>query len=76
MWLLSKRRVARLCYVLACLDVAYLGVVWQATGNLATPMAAALLHAAAEAWLGEAASGSQQQGGKRAVAAAPRGSRR
>ncbi|KAF8072950.1 PWP1 [Scenedesmus sp. PABB004] len=52
-WLLTRRRVARLCYVLTCLDVAYLAVIMTATGSLATPAAAALLHAAAECGLGE-----------------------
>lgn len=52
-WFLSRRRVARLAYILTSLDVAYLGVIWQATGNLATPTAAAFSHAVAEVWLGE-----------------------
>ncbi|KAF6266630.1 hypothetical protein COO60DRAFT_7107 [Scenedesmus sp. NREL 46B-D3] len=52
-WFLSHRRVARLAYLLTSLNVAYLGVVWHATGNLGAPAAAAFLHAAAEMWLGE-----------------------
>lgn len=52
-WFLSRRRVARLSYMLTSLNVAYLGVVWHATGNLGAPAAAAFLHAAAELWLGE-----------------------
>eukprot|EP00882_Tetradesmus_deserticola_P019698 GHRQ01021226.1.p1 GENE.GHRQ01021226.1~~GHRQ01021226.1.p1 ORF type:complete len:119 (+),score=49.97 GHRQ01021226.1:352-708(+) len=52
-WFLSRRRVARLAYILTSLNVAYLGVVWHATGNLGAPVAAAFLHAAAEMWLGE-----------------------
>jgi hypothetical protein len=35
------------------LDVAYLGVLWQMTNDLATPVAAAFVLAAAECWLGE-----------------------
>lgn len=60
LWLISGRRVARLSFMLTSLDVAYLGIIWQATGNLATPVTAASMHAAAELLLGEQQK--QQQG--------------
>jgi hypothetical protein len=45
--------------MLTSLNVAYLGVVWHATGNLGAPAAAAFLHAAAEMMLGEWQAGRQ-----------------
>ena len=51
-WLISRRRIARLSFILTSLDVAYLGIVWQATGNLAAPTTAAFVHATAELLLG------------------------
>lgn len=47
-WLLVRRRTARLAYVLTALNVAYLGVIWHDTRDLATPVTAALLLAMAE----------------------------
>ncbi len=47
-WLLVRRRTARLAYVLTALNVAYLGVIWHDTRDLATPVTAALLLVMAE----------------------------
>lgn len=47
-WLLTKRKVAQLAYILTSLNMSYLGIIWHATGDLMTPAVAALLHNAVE----------------------------
>lgn len=52
-WLVSRRHVAKLAGLLTGGSVLYLGVLWGATGDMSTPLVAALLHAAVEVWYGE-----------------------
>ncbi|KAG2438681.1 hypothetical protein HXX76_005228 [Chlamydomonas incerta] len=48
LWMLSRRRVARLGYVLTCLNVSYLYIIWHTTHDLAAPITAGLLLALTE----------------------------
>lgn len=47
-WMLLERKAAQLAYNSTLLNVIYLGIIWEYTGDLATPATAALLAAAAE----------------------------
>ncbi len=48
LWLLARQRVAQLGYILTMLNVTYYGMIWQHTGDLATPAAAAFMAGATE----------------------------
>lgn len=47
-WVLMRKKVAQLAYVLTALNVTYFGMIWQSTGDLTTPAVCALLHNAVE----------------------------
>ncbi|GFR43336.1 hypothetical protein Agub_g4406 [Astrephomene gubernaculifera] len=48
LWLLTRRRAARLGTALAALNVAYCGLIWHTTRDLGAPVTAALLAVLAE----------------------------
>jgi hypothetical protein len=48
LWLLSRKRVAQLGYILTCLTVTYMGMIWQQSEDLATPAVALFMMAATE----------------------------
>ncbi|KXZ52107.1 hypothetical protein GPECTOR_10g1130 [Gonium pectorale] len=48
LWLLTRRRAARLAYVLTALNVSYFGIIWHHTNDLGAPVTAALLATLAE----------------------------
>ncbi|KAG2445362.1 hypothetical protein HYH02_008827 [Chlamydomonas schloesseri] len=51
LWMLSRRRMARLGYVLTCLNISYLYIVWHTAHDLAAPITAGLLLALTELML-------------------------
>jgi hypothetical protein len=51
LWLMTRRKAARLAYVLTALDVCYFGIIWHQTRDLGTPVVAALLATLTELFL-------------------------
>ncbi|GIL59726.1 hypothetical protein Vafri_14451 [Volvox africanus] len=51
LWLMTRRKAARLAYVLTALNVVYFGIIWHQTRDLSTPVVAALLATLTELFL-------------------------
>ncbi len=51
LWLLTRRKVCQLSYLLTSMSVMYLALWWSETGDLAAPATAALISCTLELWL-------------------------
>ncbi|GLI70251.1 hypothetical protein VaNZ11_015098 [Volvox africanus] len=51
LWLMTRRKAARLAYVLTALNVVYFGIIWHQTRDLGTPVVAAMLATLTELFL-------------------------
>ena len=64
-WVMTRRQVAQLGYILTSLNVAYFGLLWMYTDDMTTPMVAAMLHAGTEFWFVAAEHKAAKKRGKR-----------
>jgi hypothetical protein len=64
-WVMTRRQVAQLGYILTSLNVAYFGLLWMYTNDMTTPMVAAMLHAGTEFWFVAAEHEAAKKKGKR-----------